>query len=280
MPPTRTPSACVLWTALSFAACAAARPPPSPGATSAPLPSPTAIVARYDEALGGVAALRRHTSITVRGELEVRRPKGVVVVAFIRYGKAPFLRLERYTLPGGGGEDLRGFDGEHAWHLSPQGAPELLEGDEVLSAKRDADFYYPVTLLSWFRSMETVGIEELDGRACYHLRGINLWGRQNDHFYDRETGLLAAYEFDSTWRGGPGLEREIFTGYRRIGDVLVSTEQSFEARSKAQTGTWEPEQRLTSRTITFDDVEPASLEPPAAVRDLIARREQAGASRR
>lgn len=41
----------------------------------------------------------------------------------------------------------------------------------------------------------------LNGRPCYHLKGINTWGKVNEHFYDTETGLLLGYAFNTAWRG-------------------------------------------------------------------------------
>jgi hypothetical protein len=92
---------------------------------------------------------------------------------------------------------LNGFDGEKAWSYDPRSGPQLHVGDEGQSMKRDADFHYPINELSWFKSMETIRIEDFEGRPCYRLHGINNWNKSNDHFYDRETGLLAGYELNS-----------------------------------------------------------------------------------
>jgi hypothetical protein len=165
--------------------------------SNAPLPSAKEIVARYDKALGGEAAIRRHTSSTMRGTIETQG----ATLSFTYYTSAPYQRLENTSLPNNQGELKSGFDGELAWALDPRSGPQIDTGDDRESDKRDADFYYPLDELSWFKSMETVGIEEFEGRRCYRLNGINNWGKVNNHLYDVETGLL---RFEATQKPSAG----------------------------------------------------------------------------
>lgn len=83
-----------------------------------------------------------------------------------------------------------GFDGKVAWQLHPRNGPAISEGDEVKSKERDADMYYPARILDYFKSMEVVEVTDLEEHTCYHLKGINKWGKVNEHFYDTTTGLL------------------------------------------------------------------------------------------
>lgn len=231
----------------------------------APLPKAEEIVRRYDEALGGRDALLRHTSSTMRGSTEVHDAQGPVKLPLIYFARAPYQRLEKVSLPNGAGEILNGFDGETAWSVDPRNGPQIYAGDERESMKRDADFYYPINELSWFKSMETISIEDFEGRSCYRLHGVNDWGKSNDHFYDRETNLLAGYEFASEL----GFTHEIFSEYRKIDSVLVPTKQTVKAKSKD--GVWAVQQVLTFESITFNDVDASVFVPPQAVRDLSAK---------
>ena len=54
----------------------------------------------------------------------------------------------------------------------------------------------------------------------------------NDHFYDVETGLLTAYEFESEGGGAPALTHEIFLDYRPMDGVLVSTKRVVKIKPK------------------------------------------------
>jgi hypothetical protein len=231
------------------------------------LPVAKDVVARYDEALGGRSTILRHTSSTMRGTYEVHEAGRVVTLPFVYYASAPYRRIEIVSLPGNAGEVLNGFDGEIAWSFDQRTkTAQVFDGDDRESMKRDADFYYPLDELSWFKSMETVAIEDFEGRPCYRLHGINNWNKANDHFYDRETGLLAGYEFDPEL----GPTHEIFSDYKRVDGVLVPMRQTVKTKSKS--GGWTVRSVLTYASVTFNDVDPAVFAPPQAVRDLLAKR--------
>jgi hypothetical protein len=231
------------------------------------LPDAKEIVERYDQALGGREAILRHTSSTMRGTMEVHQSEKMVKLPFVYFAAAPYRRLERVALPNGAGDVLNGFDGETAWSFDPRAAPgdgaHIYTGNERLSMKRDADFYYPLTELSWFKSMETVGMEEFEGRPCYRLHGINNWDKSNDHFYDRETHLLAGYEFESEL----GPTHEIFSDYTKVDGVLVPMKVT--AKFKPKEASWTIAQVLIFESYTFNDVDPSVFTPPQPVRDLL-----------
>lgn len=242
-------------------------------AADSALPSAKEIVERYDKALGGRDAILRHTSSTMRGTTDVQTATGIATLSFVFYDAAPYRRLERVTLPGGAGDVLNGFDGETAWSFDPRSGPAVYSGDDRESTKRDADFYYPLNELSWFKSMETVGIEKFEGRPCYRLHGINNWNKKNDHLYDRETSLLAGYDFDSEL----GPTHEIFSDYEKVDGVLVPMKQTVKVKSKS--GDWAVQQTLNFESVTFNDVDPAVFTPPQSVRDLLTKEKPAAASK-
>jgi len=235
------------------------------------LPTAQEVVARYDRALGGIEAIHRHTSATLRGMVELHKPDRVLRIPIVIRMRAPYFQLTTATLPNGAGEDSSGFDGANAWHLAPGGQPEVFTGDNRESIKRDADFYYPITELSWFKTMATVGIEDFEGHSCYHLHGTTNWGASNNQFYDRGTGLLVGYEFDNTWRGAPALDHEVFSGYKKIDGVLVPTTQTSKAQPKSGPREWTVVQIMTTSSVSFENVEPSVFTPPQAVREMLAK---------
>lgn len=234
-------------------------------AASDALPSAYKIVMRYDEALGGQHAILRHVSSTSRGTMEIHELGKTEKLPFVYFAAALYRRLEKVTLPNNMGQVLNGFDGETAWSFDPRpgAGAQVYEGAERESMKRDADFFYSIDELRWFKTMETVGIEDFEGRASYRLHGINNWGKSNDHFYDRETRLLAGYEFNSEL----GATREIFMDYKKVDSVLVPMKQIVKVKSKD--GGWEVREVLFFESVTFNDVDSAVFAPPAAVRELL-----------
>jgi hypothetical protein len=249
-------------------------------ATDTPLPTAKEVVERYDQALGGREAIMKHSSSTMRGTTQVPGPNGgMMELPFVFYASAPYLRLEKVKLPsnGGrvpyanGGQVLNGFDGEMAWAYDPRSGPEIATGTDRESAKRDADFYYPLNELAWFKSMVTVGIEMYEGQRCYHLHGINNWNKSNDHFYDVQTGLLAGYEFDDDLPNGPATIHEVFTDYREVDGVLVPMKQTVKYKLKSG-GAWTVSEALTYSSVTFNDVDPAVYKPPQVVLNLATKK--------
>jgi hypothetical protein len=234
------------------------------GQLGSSLPTAKEVVERYDQALGGRDAIMRHRSCTMKGTLELHRHADAMSLTFVYFAMAPYLRLERVTLPNSGGDVLNGFDGESAWSFDPRSGPEIYLGNDRESVKRDADFYYPLDELSWFKSMETVRIEDFEGRPCYRLHGINNWNKSNDHFYDRDTGLLAGYEFESPL----GLTHEIFTDYTKIDGVLFPMRRTVKAKSGSG---WTVKQGLNYESVSFNDVDPAVFTPPRAVLNLLRK---------
>ena len=124
--------------------------------------------------------------------------------------------LYEIVLPNGS-RYQEGFDGTVAWQLQPGQPAAISEGNEVKSKQRDADMYYPGRILDYFSSMNVVDVTDFEGHTCYHLRGTNKWGIVNEHFYDTTSGLLVGYKFNSSWRGGPGDEFEVFSDYKDFG---------------------------------------------------------------
>ena len=104
------------------AAATAARPAAQP---AAPLPAAEEILKRYRTAIGGEAAIKKHTSRVVAGSFEIlaQNMKGDLKIT----AAAPDRLRLIISLPGVG--DLeRGYDGRVGWSLDPAVGPRLLEG--------------------------------------------------------------------------------------------------------------------------------------------------------
>lgn len=223
------------------------------------LPSVGWVLERYVEATGGQEALLRHESITLRGRYQVPSKKlDLKTITYMKHGKA----LWRFILPGGK-EYVSGYDGKIAWDLDPSGKVTLRKGNVARSVARDADMYYHLHVMKYFRSMKVVGMATFNGRLCYHLRGVNRWGQVNEHFYDESSGLLAGYAFNTSWRGGKGKSTVTFSDYRDFGGVLMPTKSVFREGDDTSISL------LTS--VSYDDVDDAVFTLPDAVKKAIGR---------
>ena len=94
------------------------------------------------------------------------------------------------TVPGIG-DILEGFDGSHAWSVSPMTGPMLKVGKELTQTKFDADFYKRTRDPKKYTTED--GREDdvrrpalLQGRASSRIDGV-----EDIDFYDVATGLRA-----------------------------------------------------------------------------------------
>jgi hypothetical protein len=217
------------------------------------LPTVEWVLERYVTATGGREALLRHTSMTVHGRSHQPAAKREVSgVFYTKDGK--FLQV--VTLPAG--QSRSGYDGHTAWDLDSQGKVTIQQGDVVKSVARDADMYYHLHVMQYFRSMEVVDVQTFNARPCYHLKGVNNWGKQNEQFYDQETGLLVGYKFNTAWRGGNGAATQVFEDYRDFGGVRMPT--------KNTTRDGDDVSMFIIESVSWDDVPDSVFELPAAVR--------------
>ena len=222
------------------------------------LPSATEVLERYVEVTGAKDALLRHKSMTVHGRYQVPAQKlDLETVAYTKDGKL----LWQAVLPNGK-TAASGYDGHIAWDLDPSGKATVQEGDVARSVARDADMYYHLHVMNYFKSMEVVDIEDFNGRPCYHLKGVNNWGQVNEHFYDRRNGLLLGYAFNTAWRGGRGDATETFEDYKDFGGVLIP------AKATSRDGDDLAITLITS--VTYDDVDDSRFALPEAVRKAAA----------
>jgi len=226
--------------------------------TKEKLPAAQQVLDRYVEVMGGKEALLRHSSMTVHGRYQVPTEKVDVETAFYTKGGK---MLQKVLLPDGR-QYASGYDGQTAWDLHPDGKVEIHEGDEVKTVARDADMYYHLHVMKYFKSMEVVDVKEFNGRACYHLKGMNNWGKTNEHFYDKENGLLLGYAFNTAWRGGKGDATETFEDYKDFGGVRMA------AKATSRDGDDLSISLITS--VTYDDVSDDVFELPEAVKSALA----------
>jgi hypothetical protein len=217
------------------------------------LPTVESVLERYVEVTGGREALLRHKSMTVHGRYQVPAAKlDVETVAYTGGGR--FLQVAMLSA----GKSMSGYDGHTAWDLDSHGKATIHEGDEVKSIARDADMYYHLHVMQYFRSLEVIDVRPFNSRPCYHLKGVNNWGRENEQFYDTETGLLLGYAFNTAWRGGKGDATATFENYRDFGGVRMA--------AKTTTRDGDSLSVFTITSVTYDDVPDSMFALPEGVR--------------
>jgi hypothetical protein len=211
------------------------------------------VLERYQHALGGVEAIRKVRSETRHVAVQSDHGQATLII----YGK-PFKSLTKVKLPGGQ-EITSGFDGQVSWSVTPQGA-SIDTDTPVESARRDADLQYSLHQPDYFTKLELSGITDFEGHRCYWLHGTTHWGKDNNQFYDVETGLLAGYRFQSDSSTSAVVTTLLFQDYNSFGGPLVATKNILRTAGNTQT--------FTITSVSYEPLDDSMFEAPAAVKAL------------
>lgn len=181
------------FAALTFAGAAMLTSAPAALASTAivddhEMPSAEEILDRYIEVTGGEEAYRAVTSRVITSKLEIVG-QGITADLLIKE-KAPNLSVQSMEIPGMMRQS-GGYDGQTAWAMDTMQGPRLLEGAELSTAMRDADFYSELNVQDQFSTIEVTGKEEFQGEQAYTV----VFTPEGDEapetrYYSVDSGLL------------------------------------------------------------------------------------------
>lgn len=160
---------------------------PSLRAQDKDLPKAEEILDKYVDATGGKAAYEKLKNRHSKGKIEI---VGLNVTGTVEiYQEAP-KKLSSVTVLEGAGTITQGTDGTIAWSIDPNTGERLLEGPEKVNFIRDATFNSEANWREEYKTVETVGLEDVDGKPAYKLTLTPNEGTPLTSFYDKESGLL------------------------------------------------------------------------------------------
>jgi hypothetical protein len=222
---------------------------------SAPLKTAADVLERYKDALGGADVIRKVQSETVYGEAESSGASGKST--FTYYAK-PFKSLFKLTRADGT-QITAGFDGKVSWVITPQGA--TIDKDTAVDAnRRDADLQYSLHQPDYFKKLELAGVTDFEGHRCYWLHGTTNWGKDNNQFYDVDTGLLVGYRFEAD-DASKTITIALFEDYKNFGGPLIATKNTSRTGDKRRT--------FTYRAVSYEPLDDSIFEMPQAVKALL-----------
>jgi hypothetical protein len=222
---------------------------------AAQLKSAGAVLDRYKQALGGVEAIAKVQSETVHGEIEGTGLSGKS--NFVSYAK-PFKSLFKVTRADSS-QAISGFNGEVSWSIDAQ-APSIDKDTAPESVRRDADLQYALHQPDYFKSLDFAGVTDFDGRPCYWLHGTTHWGKDNNQFYDVQTGLLAGYRFQADDKSA-AVSILLFQDYKNFGGPMVATKLISRTGDRVRT--------FTITSVSYDPIADSVFDLPPAVRALM-----------
>jgi zinc protease len=179
-------------------------------------PSVDDILARYVAALGGRAAISKHTTRISKGTLEL---VGVTLDGTAEsYSKAPNKFLSMINIPGYG-EVRRCFDGQSGWISGPDTGIQPLAGQDLSSTQRDAVFYQSLELKKTYPQMALKGKEDVGTWPAYVIEASSSDGSVRHMYFDVSSGLLIRADEDSISPQGRDTIQFFFEDYRDVDGV-------------------------------------------------------------
>ena len=190
------------------------------------VPSPTQVLGKYLQVIGGAEKVTAITSIAGTGK----------VVAFGSFGgggnfeyfaQAPDKRAMLSHLPDG--ESSRTFDGRTGWFAIPLAVvPKYpLTGGELDGARLDAQLSFPGLIARSLGSLRTGPITEINGKEVYLLQGNGARGAFANLYFDLQSGLLVRTIRFTPSKIGKVPTQVDYEDYRDVGGVTFPHKWTF-----------------------------------------------------
>jgi hypothetical protein len=182
------------------------------------LPTGDAVLARYVEAMGGVAAFDAIRNRVTHARMEI--PATNVSLALTIYAAAP---ADLYTLveSEATGRVESGVSGGVAWERSASRGPGVKDGAEREDALRDAIFDRLAHWREHLKSAQCVGTSDVNGVPAHRVVVTPKSGSPQTMYFDGDSGLLVRVETTVTSAAGVIAVVAEPGDYRRVDGILV-----------------------------------------------------------
>ncbi|HKS38015.1 MAG TPA: hypothetical protein VJW76_12535 [Verrucomicrobiae bacterium] len=227
---------------------------------AAKLPPAKEVIAKFVQAIGGKEIILKQTSQRIKGKWELA---GVGQGGDFEMLRAkPNKQVLRVKL-GDQGQIVNGYDGKVGWMLNPFTGPMLLEGKMLDQASEEAEFYNILREEKNFKSMETAGVTQFDGKEAIELKLVTKSGREIREFYDAKTGLLIGTKAVHESPQGPNELTITFHDYKKMGEVLQSSRFAVKGEGF--------EQILTISSVEDNSVPEKEFDLPEEIKGLLKK---------
>ncbi len=185
------------------------------GAKPAALPSAEQVLDRYEQAIGGKAALARASSRILKGS---RIGADGVLVPEEVYQKAPNKMLVVTSYP----EVVfrSGFNGAGAWAKSSRGESST-SSEQLTEITREAESYGNTRLRELYSQMTVEGRATLNEREAIVVSATTRRGLSEKLFFDSQTGLLLRRYRESKTALGPYPTQVDYDDYKEVEGVKL-----------------------------------------------------------
>ena len=230
---------------------------PMHGARAQALPSATALLQKHDAAVGGRAAMDKHTSMheSATATIAVANMTGTIET----FHAKPNLFLQKTSLPQG--EIVSGFDGKTAWATAAGQGASLLDSTATATMKDQANFLSEYYDPSRIKTAETVEITDFEGQRCYKVKIVHKDDTEAMVYLDSATGLRAGQTLTQKMNGQELPVTLVMSDYKDFGGVKLPTKRVQKLPMA--------EIVMQVQSVEFDKVDPSTFTLPDAVKALV-----------
>ncbi|HVV45151.1 MAG TPA: hypothetical protein VHC72_08085 [Bryobacteraceae bacterium] len=149
-------------------------------------PTGESLLQRYIDRSGGAEAYAKAKNMAMSGVVEMPAQHISGTVAIYEEGTKSYTAMEFAGI----GKIEEGYDGQYGWQNSALQGPRLLEGDELVSAKRAASLSLITSWRDVYPDARTVGADDVDGKPAWKVEMTPKEGKPETFYFDRDSGLL------------------------------------------------------------------------------------------
>lgn len=206
---------------------------------SRPLPTASTVLARFQEAIGGEAAITKVQGVLLKGSEP--SPRGTVAFEEVLSRPGKVWRsdgtLDRAM--------TRGFDGSDAWMAQPGRVRNLL-GERAAALRMEADLIENLDLEARFEQLKVTGRERIAGHDAIVVAGTPRTGEEGaapfereQLFFDAKSGLLLRRVREAHTVLGPLPMAHDYEDYRAVNGVQFPFKRRTASGREARTQQFE-----------------------------------------
>ncbi len=213
-------------------------------------PSAEQIMDRYVDATGGLAAYDKIDNRVVRSTLEIAGAgvKLSVTAYQAKPGKAYSIVESAMT-----GKIESGTDGSVVWEMSAMAGPQIKEGKEKALLLHLNTFDRLAYWRKSFKTVETSGLEDVNGRPCYRVLATPHEAPPQTLFFDRDTHLLSKLTMTMETQAGTVPMESYFGDHKAVDGIRIPHRVTVKLLSQERIGTVESvEQNVQLPPDRFD----------------------------
>ena len=222
-----------------------------------PLPTASDIFTKSIEAIGGEAAIRKHTSMVTKGTLSMPAAGMSGKLEIITLAPNKILTLMEFA---GVGKITQGFDGTVGWSMNPMQGPSLIEGSMLEELKKSSDMYKDLDPSKIWSKAETKGAVNFGGVPCYE---IAVTGGPGDGalYYEIQTGLTRGMMLTVESPMGKMPATTMMSDYKDFDGVKIATRTDVEAMNMKQV--------LVVESVDYKSIDPSLFNLPPEIKALV-----------